>query len=162
MPRGNGNTFHSGNYIVLHFVAWQGILCTTVVCLSVYLESTEPSWRRRGSNKTKQKLLLLICPKWQWAIMGTTILLSLHKSNEMKPTDPSVQFENTAFWFHLIALYLWKMLSAPPCFSPTLNSVVELQLSDWSAQVISFNFQTGVVGSYTYTVVKSVYLNKIY
>lgn len=162
MPRGNGNTFQSGNYIVLHFGTWQGILCKTVVCLSVYLESTVPQVEEEDAATKQTKVVTFDLPKMTVSDYGTTILPSLHKSNEMKPTDPSVQFENTAFWFHLIALYLWKMLSAPLCFPPTLNSVVELQLSDWSAQVISFNFQTGVVVSYTYTVVKSVYLNTIY
>lgn len=118
VPRGNGNTFQTGNYIVLHFGTWQGILCKTVVCLSVYLESSVPQVEEEEAATKQTKVVTFDMPKMTVSDYGTTILLSLRESNEMKPTDPSVQFENTAFSFHLIALYLWKILSAPLLFSP--------------------------------------------
>lgn len=55
---------------------------------------------------------------------GTTLFLSLHKLSEMKTTDASVQFANTAFLFQGIALYLRKFFHSGVFFFLTLNSVV--------------------------------------
>lgn len=84
----------------------------------MYLESSVPQVEEEEAATTQTKVVTFDMPKMTVSDYGTTILLSLHESNEMKPTDPSVQFENTAFSSHLIALYLWKMLSAPPLFPP--------------------------------------------
>lgn len=118
----------------------QGILCKTVVCSSVYLESSVPQVEEEEAATKRTKVVTFDMPKMTVSDYGTTILLSLHESNEMKPTDPSVQFENTAFSFHLIALYLWKMLSAPPLFSPRLSTLA------WNS-----DFRTEVRKSYLLT-----------
>lgn len=119
--------------MLLVFFKWQDIL----PCAHLYMENvhehSEVKRARQQQNKTKS------CFFWSAQNdserFGTTLFLSLHKSTEMKRTDASIQFENTAFRFHLIALYLWKTSSAPQrFFPPTLDCIVELQLLDWSGQ----------------------------
>lgn len=72
----SGNTFH-----VLHFVTWRYSVQDSVL-VRVWRKYDATRWRRRGSKKTTQKLLLLICPKWKWAILGQHF--SRHCTSRMK------------------------------------------------------------------------------